>query len=158
MREIVILLGCLIAFAATCSLPSTFAQRHSDEAVINNFIARQEKKESATEYGEARSVVRGDLNGDGKEDAVVLYSLEGHSGTNQYLQYLAVFANRGGRLQYVTHQVVGGKNEKSVQSVMIKAGKIYLQTKEYLPTDPGCCPTKEGRVRFILSRGRLKEI
>jgi hypothetical protein len=54
--------------------------------------------------------------------------------------------------------VVGGKNEKSVQSVMIKAGKIYLQTKEYLPTDPGCCPSKQGRLRFILSRGRLKEI
>ena len=158
MRRIVVLLGFFIAFEATCPPRCAFAQSQRDKAVINTFIAAQERKEGATEYEEARSIVRGDLNGDGNEDAVALYTLEGMSGTNQYVQYLAVFINRRGRLRYATHQVAGGKNEKEIDSVLIKDGKIYLQTKEYLPADASCCPSKKGQMSFVLSRGRLKEI
>jgi hypothetical protein len=156
MRKIVALLGCFIAFEVTYSHQRSFAQSHRDKAVINNFIARQERKERADEYEEGRSIVRGDLNGEGDEDAVVLYTLEGHRGTNQYVQYLAVFVNRRGRLMYTTHDVVGGKNRRAIESVLIKDGKINLQTEEYLPTDPSCCPSKKGQMSFILSRGRLK--
>lgn len=74
------------------------------------------------------------------------------------MQYLAVFINRKGRLAYVIHQVVGGKNRKSIDSVSIKGGKINLQTLEYLPNDASCCPSKKGQMRFVLSGGRLKKI
>jgi len=134
------------------------AQGLRDRAVVDSFIAKHKRKESATEYKEARSIVRGDLNGDGDKDVVVLYTLENLGGTNQYVQYLAVFINRRGRLLYVTHQLIGGKNRRAIESVSIKEGKINLQTQEYLPTDASCCPSKKGEVRFILSRGKLKEV
>lgn len=157
-RKIVTVFSLLIAVEIICSASLTLAQSQSDKSTINSFIAQQAKRERATEYEEARSIVTGDLNGDGDEDTTVLYTLEGQGGTNQYVQYLAVFINRKGRLLYVSHQVVGGKNLRSIDSVSIKDGKIKLQTLKYLPTDASCCPSKKGQLSFILSRGRLKKI
>ena len=148
----------LAALGMVCSTTPALAQSQPDESIIKSFIAQQAKRERATEYEEARSIVRGDLNADSAEDAVVLYTLEGQGGSNQYVQYLAVFINRKGKLVYATHQAVGGKNRKSIESVSIKDGKINLQTLEYLPTDASCCPSKKGQMRFILSGGRLKKI
>lgn len=157
-RKIVTVFSLLVAVEVICAAPLTLAQSQSDKSVINSFITQQAKRERATEYEEARSIVNGDLNADSAEDAVVLYTLEGQGGTNQYVQYLAVFINRKGRLVYVTRQVVGGKNRRSIDSVSIKDGKINLQTLEYLPTDASCCPSKKGQMRFILSGGRLKKM
>jgi len=157
-RKIVVGSSLLVALGMVCAAPLALAQSQRDESIIKSFIAQQAKRERATEYEEARSIVRGDLNADSAEDAVVLYTLEGQGGSNQYVQYLAVFLNRKGKLVYATHQVVGGKNRKSIESVSIKDGKINLQTLEYLPTDASCCPSKKGQMRFILSGGRLKKI
>jgi hypothetical protein len=157
-RKIVVVSGLLVALGMVCAVPLALAQSQRDESTIRSFIAQHAKRERATEYEEARSIVRGDLNADSAEDAVVLYTLEGQGGSNQYVQYLAVFLNRKGKLVYATHQVVGGKNRKSIESVSIKDGKINLQTLEYLSTDASCCPSKKGQMRFILSGGRLKKI
>jgi hypothetical protein len=157
-RKIVVGSSLLVALGMVCAAPLALAQTQRDESIIKSFIAQQAKRERATEYEEARSIVRGDLNADSAEDAVVLYTLEGQGGSNQYVQYLAVFINRKGKLVYATHQAVGGKNRKSIESVSIKDGKINLQTLEYLPTDASCCPSKKGQMRFILSGGRLKKI
>src|SRR5687768_17119516 len=85
-------------FMIVCGAP-LFAQTPAEPAdvVITGFLARQEKKEGAEEYEEAREIASGDVNGDGKDDAVVLYTLEGFQGSNLYLQYLAVFVKREGR-------------------------------------------------------------
>lgn len=155
--RIIIVFSLLFALEIICAAPLTLAQSQRDESIIKSFIAQQAKRERATEYEEARSIVRGDLNADSAEDAVVLYTLEGQGGSNQYVQYLAVFINRKGRLVYATHQAVGGKNRKSIESVSIKDGKINLQTLEYLPTDASCCPSKKGQMKFVLSGGRLKK-
>src|SRR5438552_3699965 len=134
-HKIIILVGFLFVFEIICSAQLTVAQSESDKATINRFISQQAKRERATEYEEARSIVKGDLNADSAEDAVVLYTIEGQGGSNQYIQYLAVFINRKGKLAYATHQMVGRKNQRSIDSVSIKDGKIDLHTLEYLPTD-----------------------
>lgn len=152
----IILSSLLFVFEIISAAPLTPAQSESDKVTINRFISQQAKRERATEYEEARSIVKGDLNADSAEDAVVLYTIEGQGGSNQYIQYLAVFINRKEKLVYATHQIVGGKNRRSIDSVSIKDGKINLQTLEYLSTDPSCCPSKKGQMKFIFSGGRLK--
>jgi len=139
--------------------PASIAQTTKPvDVVITDFLARQEEKEGATEYGEAREIARGDLNGDGREDAVVLYSLEGFDGSNLYLQYLAVFVNHGGGLRYVTHRIVGGKGKRSMALEGISGGKILMKTEGYRPGDASCCPSKKGRARFVLDQSKLKEL
>lgn len=140
--------------------PASIAQTPTESAdvVITDFIARQEEKEGAEEYEEARKVAGGDLNGDEREDAVVLYTLEGFDGSSLYLQYLAVFVSRGGVLRYVTHRIVGGKSRRSLELDGVSGGKILLKTKEHRPGDASCCPSKKGRASLVLDKRKLKEL
>ena len=136
--------------------PFVFSQS-IENAVVNSFIARQAKKEGAEEYGEARKIVKGDVNGDGKTDLVVLYSLEGFGGGNSYAQYLAVFLSKGKTYLYTANSVVGGKLSRDVTLVSISGGKINLETMAYAKNDAACCPSKKGKTRYTFVNGRLKE-
>jgi hypothetical protein len=129
-----------------------------DNKIVNIFIASQAKKEKADEYRDARKILRGDVNNDGKEDLVVLYTLEGFGGGNLYIQYLAVFLGNGKNFLYANHKSAGGKNNRSIELSSVKNGTINLTTLEYLPNDPSCCPSKKGKAHFIFSKGVLKEI
>jgi len=146
---------CLVVF---CLSQYVHAQSEDDNGVIDSFITKQAKKEKAVEYKDARTIMRGDLNGDGKEDVVALYTLESFKGTNLYLQYLAIFIKDSGNLRRVNHQIVGGKNRRVAELKSVINGEIHLDTQEYLPKDASCCPSKKGNTRFSLIRGKLKEI
>lgn len=146
---------CLVVF---CPFQCVHARSGIDSDVIDSFIAKQKKKEKAVEHKDARTIMRGDLNGDGKEDVVALYTLEGFRGTNLYLQYIAIFIRDSGNLRRVTHQIVGGKNRRAVELKSVVNGEINLDTQEYLPKDASCCPSKKGNIRFSIIRGKLKEI
>src|SRR5882724_6307585 len=108
----------LLAILIRCTFDSAMSSHHyqdQDLATIGSFIARQARRERGEEYGEARKVMAGDLNGDGIPETVVLYTIESQGGSNNYIQYLAVFARRGGHLVAVAHTPVGGKSRRSVE-------------------------------------------
>lgn len=136
----------------------SFSQKQSDTAVVNRFISREAEAAEAVEYKGARKILRGDVNGDGRADMVVLYTLEGFGGGNSYIQYLAVFLNQGRSFRYATHTGIGGKNLRSVELKSIRAGKINLDTLEYLPADGSCCPSKKVKTSFIFRKAGLKEL
>lgn len=142
-----------VVLCASCS--ASFAQ--SDTAVINKFISAQAAKESASEYEDARKVVTGDLNHDGVPDTAVLYTIEGMDGSNNYIQYLAVFLQTKKGLVYAAHEPVGGKNHRDVDLTSISNGLINLNTVNYAPKDPSCCPTIKGRTTYALAGGVLRE-
>jgi hypothetical protein len=124
---------------------------------IERFIRDQARKMAGVEYKEARQLARGDLNGDGKEDVAVLYTLEGFYGTNAYRQYLAVFTSGRSGLRGPPRQEVGGKGWRDVDSLTMVNGSIQLNTREYAGSDPSCCPSINGAVRLVLKGNRLKE-
>src|SRR5262249_1364709 len=74
-----------------------------DTPAIKAFIAKQAARERGEEYEEARKVLSGDVNHDGTPDVVVLYTIEGQSGANRHVQYLAVFTRTKGGLIPTTH-------------------------------------------------------
>src|SRR6185295_5606526 len=90
------------------------AQRNQDTTVIEKFIAQQATDEHGEEYESAREVVAGDLNHDGVSDLAVVYTIEGQDGTNNYIQYLAVFIRTKNGLVPVDHTFVGGKSNRDV--------------------------------------------
>lgn len=139
---------------------SSFASRAQDQdtAVIDKFIARQAAEESADEYKEARKVATGDLNRDGVPDLVVLYTIEGQNGTNNYTQYLAAFVRMKGKLVHVTHTSVGGKLNRDVELQSIRNNVVLFKTLNYGPRDAACCPSKKGTARFTLVGRKLKEL
>lgn len=140
-----------------CSDAVASARQDQDAAAIDNYIARQARRERGEEYREARKVVVGDLTHDGVPETVVLYTIEGQDGTNLYTQYLAVFSRQKGKLSAVTHADVGGKSARSVELRSIEDNTILLDTMGYGPKDAQCCPSVKGATRYVLSDGRLRE-
>ena len=132
--------------------------QNADTAVIEKFIAKQATRDAGEEYEDARKVMAGDLNRDGVSDVVVLFTIEGQNGTNNYVQYLAVFVRAKGGLVPAAHTVVGGKLNRDVELQSIKNNVIFCKTLSYRANDPASTPSKKGKARFVLIRRRLKEL
>jgi hypothetical protein len=147
---IIVLCGCLTSFASHA--------QSDDAAVIDKFITRQAEKEDGSEPDGIRKLITGDLNHDGVPDAAVLFTIEGQNGTNNYVQYLAVFLRKSGHLLYATHVAVGGKNRRSMDLTSIKDNVIFLDTTAYAKRDPSCCPAIKGRTRYALVGSKLTEM
>jgi hypothetical protein len=129
-----------------------------DTAVIDKFISKQlTYAHGGDEYKDARRVVVGDLNRDGVPDLAVLYTIEGVYGAINCAQSLAVFIRAKGGLSFVTQTVVGAKGIRTVELQSIRNNVIFFKTFNWVPNDPGCCPSKEGTTRFVLANRRLKE-
>jgi hypothetical protein len=155
MRKFFICLLLIIAFSMSAlGLPP----QDADKQVIDKFIGQQAKQEDGEEYAAARKVVTGDLNRDGVSDVAVLYTIEGQNGTNNYIQYLAVFVRSKGGLVPAAHTFVGGKGNRDVALSSIKNNVIYCHTLAYRENDPNSTPSKPGSARFKLIRHKLKEL
>ncbi|MGB9179857.1 MAG: hypothetical protein WCB68_11485 [Pyrinomonadaceae bacterium] len=144
------ILLCTPAFAS----PS----QSQDTAVIDKFISKQATQEGGDEFEDARKIMAGDLNRDGVPDLAVLYTIEGQGGTNNYVQYLAVFIRAKGGLAPVAHTVVGGKLNRDVELQSVRNNVIFFKTLNYGPKDAACCPGRKGAARFMLVNRRLKEL
>jgi len=151
-------MNCVFA-ALVCTFFATqlvFSQTNATSAV-NSFISKQATEAGADEYSEGRKIVRSDVNGDGKIDLIVLYTLEGFGGGNSHAQYLAIFLGGGKTFKNAANVAVGGKLNRSVELTGVTAGRIDLDTLAYRSNDPACCPTRKGKTHYRFSQNRLKE-
>jgi hypothetical protein len=109
---------------------------------------------------------KGDLNGDGAKDLVVLFTVEGacYNETesspgacgNGYSQYLMAFLGKD--LKSLAPVEAGGKTARSIAAMQIKGGKLFLNTLEYGDDDPSCCPSIKKEVTVKFTDGNLKEV
>jgi hypothetical protein len=152
MRSVVAVIILLILCCWTTS-----AQQNNDSAVIDAYISRQARSEHGEEYPDARKVLTGDVTHDGVPETVVLYTIESQGRSNLYIQYLAVFARRNGKLSPVTRAEVGGKSVRNVELTSVANNSILMDTMSYGPKDPQCCPTVKGTTKYILVGRTLHE-
>jgi len=142
--------------ALIISLSASFAlAQNADKTAIDKFISAQATREHGEEYPDARKVVSGDLDKDGVAETVVLYTVEGQNGSNNHVQYLAVFTRANRQLVHLTHTSVGSKSYRDVELDSISNGLINLTTNSFARNDPACCPTLKGKAWFRLALGRL---
>lgn len=149
---LMLLIAILTPYALNPAM-SAFNHQNKDMATISSFIARQARRERGEEYEDARKVMAGDLNGDGVPETVVLYTIESQGGSNNYIQYLAVFTRRRGHLVANTHTAVGGKSRRSVDLTSVNNLRVNLETLSYAPKDASCCPSLKATTSYVL-RGR----
>ncbi|OFW53668.1 MAG: hypothetical protein A2163_08450 [Actinobacteria bacterium RBG_13_35_12] len=96
----------------------------------------------------------GDLNNDGKEDAVVIVTING-GGSGDFRE-LAIMGNQDGNPTYLTSKELGDR--VIINSVSIQLGIITINMITHGPNDAMCCPTKEELVRYKLSGNQLLEM
>lgn len=94
-----------------------------------------------------------DVDGDGKDDFLALFTLEGPRSANDHVTYLAVFLSGAPGRPIVV--VAGRRGERDPVSIEARRGEIALDVLEYLPRDPMCCPSGKGRRVYRVSGGRL---
>ena len=126
------------------------------DSEINEFVSQQASRSNAVENPNARQLFFGDLNSDGRDDAIALYTLEGPS-PNDYARYMAVFVASDDGYTFVDQKQVSGKSDRAIAFDTIDNGTIELQTLEYAPSDGYWSRSHEGRLAFKLVGKRLVE-
>jgi hypothetical protein len=130
-------------------------------------IKEHEKKIRGVHYCESTRVMEADIDGDGTNDLVVSYSIEGPCYNdkrvrpglcgNYHAEFLSVFIKKDGKYKKPAVIQVGGRGERGVEDVKFEGNKIILKTLEY-HEDPMCCPSKEGTATLVFENGKLTEV
>ncbi len=143
----------LLILAAT----PAHADLSSEEAKAVKTLIDSQSKEDSNRHGRAkefvggRRVARGDLDGDGNDELVVLFTLEQG---NVWTQFLGVL---GPGSKPVARKRVGRKGDRSVELTAVTKGRIELATRRYGRADALCCPSIEGHSWFVLRGTALEE-
>lgn len=96
-------------------------------------------------------IARGDLDGDGAEEAVVLVEHE-PGGSGSFL-HVAVVTRREGRPVMAASRLVGDRVQ--VRSLAVRGREVVLEVVRAGPNDPACCPGELVTLAWTLQRRRL---
>jgi len=135
--------------------------------IVGKSIWDHAKKIRGGHYCESRRAVKADVDGDGAEDLVVLYAIEGPcyndqklrpgSCGNYHAEFLSVFLNKNEEYIEPVTVKVGGRGERIVTDFTVQGNIITLKTLEY-QDDPMCCPSKQGTATLLFENGNLIEL
>jgi hypothetical protein len=139
--------------ATTAPAPLWPLEIHALNKVINKQAAELAGPHGKVqEFVGGRKTVRGDVTGDGRDDLVVLFTLERG---DQWVQYLAAVSGAGTPLATAE---VGRKGGRAVDLDRTEGTLIQLTTKRYAPGDAACCPSLLARATYTLKGRHLKEL
>jgi len=140
----------LSAAAATTAAP-TCATRDDR---VERLIATNAKESGGQEYCQFRLYeTLSDVDGDRREDFLVVFEIEGEGGGNNSVQYLAVFPSGTAWTPAVTE--VGRRGQRAVKALRVESGVIVLDTLDQGPDDAMCCPSIKGEATLRFTKGTL---
>jgi hypothetical protein len=97
--------------------------------------------------------ITGDLNADGKPEAVVMLWQAG-GGTGRYT-YIAVMSRQNGDIKNIATALVGDRVK--LRSAAIEAGEVILEVLQAGENDAMCCPTMLATRHWSLKNMQLQE-
>ncbi|HET9794416.1 MAG TPA: hypothetical protein VFS34_08130 [Thermoanaerobaculia bacterium] len=113
-------------------------------AALENAIAGKTKELSMAEHCPFRRYdALDDVDGDGREDFLVLFTLEGPRGGNHHVSHLAFFSSSG-EARLPVRVRTGERGERDPIDVRGERGKVVLSTPEYRAGDPMAVPPGKG--------------
>jgi hypothetical protein len=122
-------------------------------------IARKVAALHGVEYCQFRHYeTQSDLDGDGEDDLVMLFNVEPASGENDHDGYMAVFLSSDPPGSEPLFVRTGGRGERDATRIAVRGKQITLDTDEYLPQDPMCCPSGHGTLLYELAGRSLKRV
>jgi len=139
-------MGILVATSCIAASPDADQAKRTAE----QFVAG--KQAGGQESYEATEVAVHDLNGDGQDEIVVLWTMYGPT---YWHHGVAVLARQGGRY------VPSGETQDPlglVEGMTVADGVIQLKTKWPGPNDPRCCPTLPKTLRYRWTPGKLTPV
>jgi len=135
--------------------PNIILGREYVSHVLDSFIKSTVTNLKAEVTG--REVQSGDLDGDGDEDVIANYTIEGVNGGNNWHVQLAAFINDKGTLVFAD-KIIFEDFKRGVTLKKVENGVILCQSYTWAENDPHCCPSINNPARFILKDLKLLEI
>jgi hypothetical protein len=114
-----------------------------------SWSAEDAEGKQTLELGPPRA--RGDLDGDGREDAAVI--LLGSGGGSGVFVDLAIVLDRNGVPVHAASAPLGDRVQ--VHEIRIEGTDILVDVTQQGPGDPACCPTQNTTRKFHFADGRL---
>lgn len=136
------------------SVPEAITQAASSalNEAIETMVLSDTASDGGSEYVDARTLRMADVDGDGENEALVLYTIEGQGGGNGYFRKLAVFKSVDGEYQVQANTVVNG----AADDVKVLTKNLIAVTGLTVgPEDAMCCPTQESEERYVLDGKQL---
>jgi hypothetical protein len=146
-------LACLLASALLLTAPSSWAAgpgAAEAKRIGEQFVAA--KPAGHMESYEATEAVAADLNGDGQDEIVVLWTMYGPTYSDHGV---TVLAKQGARY------VAAGETQDplgQVDGMTVADRTIQLKTKWPGPNDPRCCPSVTKTLRYRWAPGKLTAV
>ena len=141
----------LAVVLAGFSIPVTFArgqEKAEVDKVITDYLASQKTEQ---EDAQAQASAVGDLNGDGRPEVVLVWSLLGPTYSSDSL---TVFSQaEGGYEPLATFPLAGEARLSSV-----KGGVIFINQKVLGKNDPRCCPSVKKLGKYRLAGKKIVEV
>jgi hypothetical protein len=122
-------------------------QNDADEA-IKKFLSSQK---SDTEDTDSQGSAVADLNGDGKPEIVLVWTL---LGPTYWHNTVTVFSKTASEYKPVASLQLTGEAKLS----SVKAGIIALDQKVYARNDPVCCPSIKKQVKYRWVGKKISEV
>lgn len=138
----------LALLAATDAGAQTCADRRAQAEVAKL------RRELDTQAVSCARAARGDLDGDGRADAVLLLSYEGMGGGNNWGSFLYVLPGAAGAPLLAEPEEARG----AVDSVVVSGRNIRVRTLEMRDGDGHCCPSGRGELVLRVENRRLVRV
>lgn len=149
------LVGAAFAFGASSAAAQAPA---AWQGYANAWIAAHAQRVHGEAPKDVRKSCEGDLNGDGHADVVVIYTIEGVGGGNDWTQYATVLTSTPQGFGATMPREVGGKSVRGVEGCTVTGSSVELDLKTYGPADASCCPSVPGKVRLSFADGKLGDV
>ncbi|MCC6847504.1 MAG: hypothetical protein IT294_03310 [Deltaproteobacteria bacterium] len=127
------------------------------QGYANAWIAAQAQRVHGQAPRDARKSCEGDVNGDGRGDVVVIYTIEGVGGGDAWTQYATVLTSTPQGYGATMPKEIGGKSVRAVEGCTIGGATVELALKTYGPQDAPCCPSVPGKARLAFAGGALSD-
>ena len=97
-----------------------------------------------------------DLDGDGKEDFIVLFTVEGiHHSMNNTYQFIYVFLSGNPNAEPLQIQV-GSRGKQETNEILISSDEILLPMSVWGKDDGICCPSQTDTTTLRILQGKLE--
>jgi len=143
----VILSAALVGVCLFAHSTVALQQNDANEAIKKFLSSQKSEGEDTDSQGSAIA----DLNGDGKSEIVLVWTV---LGPTYWRNTLTVFSKTAGGYEPVASLQLTGEAKLS----SVKGGIITLDQKVYAKNDPVCCPTIEKKAKYRWVGKKISEV